>query len=128
MTFVVENNVPVAKKAMSRRRSALRTAITGLKVGQCVTVFTEDDQTLKGIRARVSGLVNGAKKDMPDMNLIQRTVEARRSEDEELEKAIRVWRVEPDAVDDDESVPDPGEYDEDEDEDEDEDDDSPWHS
>ena len=123
MTFVVENNVPVAKKAMSRRRSALRTAITGLKVGQCITVFIEEGQTLKGIRARVSGLVNGAKKDMPDMELIQRTVEARRSEDGELEKAIRVWHVEPDAVDDDESVPDPGEDDED-----DEDDDSPWHS
>lgn len=93
MTFVVENNVPVAKKAMSRRRSPLRTAISGLKIGQCVTVFTEEEETLKALRARVSGLVNGAKKDTEDLELVQRTVEARRTEEGQLEKAIRVWRV-----------------------------------
>jgi len=87
--FKVEDNIPIAKKAVARNRSPLREALSGLEIGQCVTVHPEEGQTLKQLRGRLSGLTQGAKEDNPGAAFIHRTV------DTEEGPAVRIWRVAP---------------------------------
>jgi hypothetical protein len=98
MSFVVEDNVPITKKAVSRQRSPLREALADLEIGQCVTVFPEEGQSMKNLRARLSGMIQGAKMDTPGAAYINRTVEAQDPKEGEgapEREAIRIWRVHP---------------------------------
>jgi len=94
--FVVQDNIPIARKAVSRQRSLLREALANLEIGQCVTVFPEAGQSMKALRARLSGLTQGAKQDNPEAHYIHRTVDAQDPSEGEgapVRKAIRIWRV-----------------------------------